>query len=143
MHSSPWISVSASSRSNSATTTNGSGLRRKRRGRDDASSGRGSDRHRAVSARSPGLSGATRADCRSDRLQAPAAGPRVELAATAAGEPRERRERETLHPARREGGLHLLLELAREEREVDGPGDALQHRAALLCERDGRLEELL
>jgi hypothetical protein len=41
--------------------------------------------------------------------------------AAAPGEPGQRREGETLHPRRRERRLHLVLELAPEQREVERP----------------------
>ena len=68
---------------------------------------------------------------------------RVADGVATAGEPGERCEREPLEPERWERRLDFLLELAREEREIEGLRDAAQHRPSLLGERDGRLEELL
>ncbi len=61
----------------------------------------------------------------------------------APGEPGQRREHRSLHPARRERCLHLLLELAHEQSELERLRDATQHRASLLGEADGGLEQLL
>jgi hypothetical protein len=61
----------------------------------------------------------------------------------APGQPCERCEDDALKPAGRERTLDLVLELLGEQGEVEGPRDAAQHRAALLGEADGGLEELL
>ena len=50
---------------------------------------------------------------------------------------------DALHPAGRERSLDLVLELLREHGEVERPRDPAEHRAALLGEADGGLEELL
>ena len=59
------------------------------------------------------------------------------------GQPREGCEGEPQEPARCGGSLHFLLELAGEEGELERLGDAAEHRASLLGERNGGLEEPL
>ena len=70
-------------------------------------------------------------------------GGQVARATAAPGEPGERGEREALHPARRERRLHLVLELAHEQRQVERPREAAAQRAPLLGEADRGLEHPL
>src|ERR687896_1105949 len=58
-------------------------------------------------------------------------------------EPGQRCENDALQPAGRERSLYLVLELLGEQGEVERPRDAAQHRAVLLGEADGGIEELL
>src|ERR687896_1835124 len=70
--------------------------------------------------------------------------PRCRARVTAAPrEPGQRCENDALQPAGRERSLYLVLEPLGEQGEVERPRDATQHRAVLLGEADGGLEELL
>ena len=71
-----------------------------------------------------------------------AAGPGARVIAPP-GEPGQRSEDDALKPAGRERSLDLVLELLGEQGQIERPRDAAQHRAALLGEADGGLEELL
>lgn len=55
----------------------------------------------------------------------------------------QRREDDALQPAGRKRRLYFVLELLGEQGEVEGPRDAARHRATLLGEADGGLEEVL
>src|ERR671915_111823 len=64
-------------------------------------------------------------------------------ATAAPREPGQRREDDALQPPGRERSLYLVLELLGEQGQVERPRNATHHRAALLGEADGGLEELL
>src|SRR5262245_5096458 len=76
------------------------------------------------------------------RLSGYASGAR-QIAPKEPRDPCERRECEPLKPAWGQRALHLLLELACEEGELEGLWDAAEHRPPTFGQHDRGLEELL
>jgi hypothetical protein len=67
----------------------------------------------------------------------------TEFTTEVSGQPGQRCECDPLEPAWCDGALHFLLELTGEERKLEWLGDAAEHRAPLLGERNRGLEQLL